>query len=47
MLGNERHRLAPTLRENGVIVTFGKDRKSRPITITLLPGFDDDYSGAT
>ena len=38
MLGNERHRLTPTLRETGVIVTFGKDRKSRPITITAYPG---------
>ena len=47
MLGNELRRLAPTLREHGVIVTFGKNRKSRLITITLLPGFDDDYSGAT
>jgi hypothetical protein len=47
MLGNELRRLAPTLRENGVIVTFGKNRKSRLITITLLHGFDDDYSGAT
>ena len=37
MLGNERHRVAPIVRAIGVIVTFGKDRKSRPITMTLDP----------
>ncbi len=37
MLGNERHRLAPTVGGNGVIVAFGKDRKSRPITIADHP----------
>ncbi len=47
MLGNELRRLAPQLRARGVLVTFGKDRKSRLITITLMPEFDDDYSGAT
>ena len=47
MLGSEWHRQALALRDNGAIVTFGKDRKSRPIMMTLLPGFGDDYSGAT
>jgi hypothetical protein len=45
MLGNELRRLAPTLREHGVVVTFGKSRNSRLITIAREAGFD--YSGAT
>jgi hypothetical protein len=47
MLGNELRRLAPLLRERGVLVTFGKNRKSRLITLRLEAGFDDGYSGAT
>jgi hypothetical protein len=44
-LGNELRRLAPTLRDRGVAVTFGKNRNSRLITITRESGFDS--AGAT
>jgi hypothetical protein len=44
-LGNEMRRLAPTLRDRGVAVAFGKNRNSRLITITRENGFDS--SGAT
>ena len=44
-LGNEMRRLAPLLRDRGVIVAFGKNRNSRLITITRENGFDS--SGAT
>ncbi len=48
MLGCEMRRLAPQLREHGVFVTFGKNRKSRLISITTRPFSDDDgYSSAT
>ena len=40
-------RLAPQLRERGVFATFGKNRNSRLITLTLQTSLDDDYSGAT
>ena len=43
-LGNELRRLAPTLRDRGVAVTFGKNRNSRLITFTRENGFDS--SGA-
>jgi hypothetical protein len=39
-LGNEMRRLAPTLRDRGVAVTFGKNRNSRLITITRENGFE-------
>ena len=35
MLGNELRRLAPTLRERGVLISFGRTNKSRVITIAL------------
>ena len=44
-LGNEMRRLAPTLRDRGVAVAFGKNRNSRLITITREHGFGS--SGAT
>jgi hypothetical protein len=44
-LGNELRRLAPTLRDRGVAVSFGKNRNSRLITITREHGFDS--AGAT
>jgi len=48
MLGNELRRLAPHLREHGILISFGKNRKSRTVTIKSGPGSDDaDYSSAT
>jgi len=48
MLGNELRRLAPHLREHGIFISFGKNRKSRTVTIKSGPGSDDaDYSSAT
>jgi hypothetical protein len=48
MLGNELRRLAPHLREHGIFVSFGKNRKSRTITIKAgSESNDDDYSSAT
>jgi hypothetical protein len=47
MLGCQMRRLAPQLREHGIFVTFGKNRKSRLISITTRPFSDDDeYSSA-
>ena len=37
MLGNELRRLAPTLRERGVLISFSRTMKSRTITIALDP----------
>ena len=42
MLGNELRRLAPQLGEHGLFVRFGKNRKSRMITLTTREEFNDD-----
>jgi hypothetical protein len=41
MLGNELRRLAPHVREHGIFVSFGKNRKSRTITIKAGAGHDE------